>query len=88
MDISNYRATYISTELSRLSCDTCIDKQVPWVDAFLIYFNGSTFSSSTAPRRDSLRNPRPLITSQHYGTDMSGIAVTLQSTNLCGTGAL
>lgn len=55
MDISDDKATYISTELNRLSYDICMDKQVPWGDAFLIYFNGSTFSSSNASRSDSLR---------------------------------
>lgn len=55
MDISNYRAIYISTEVNRLSYNICMDKQVPQLDAFLIYFNGRTFSSSTAPKSDSLR---------------------------------
>lgn len=42
-------------QLNRLSYDICMGKQVSWVDEFLIYFNGSTFSSSTAARSDSLK---------------------------------
>lgn len=88
VEISKDRATYISTKLNRLSYDICMDKQVPWVDAFLIYLNGSTFSPSITPRSDSLRVSMTFDNTQHGGTDMSGRAVTLQSTDLCATGAL